>query len=50
MDDAILALANVIGALYVGGVAQSSFGEFADAVAVNIERLRMREPPLNLVV
>jgi phosphoglycerate dehydrogenase-like enzyme len=49
VDDPILTLPNVIATPHVGGVTRRSFGEIADAVAANIERLRNGQPLLNRV-
>jgi phosphoglycerate dehydrogenase-like enzyme len=49
VDDPILKLPNVIATPHVGGITSCSFGEIADAVAANIERLRCGQPPLNRV-
>jgi phosphoglycerate dehydrogenase-like enzyme len=43
----LLALPNVIATPHVAGVTDQSYGEIADAVASNIERLRRGETPLN---
>lgn len=50
VDDPILRLPNVIATPHIGAVTRSSFSDIADAVALNIERLRRGEPPLNRVV
>ncbi len=46
-NDPILTLPNVIATPHIGGVTEASFGMIAEAVAVNIERLRCGEPPLH---
>jgi phosphoglycerate dehydrogenase-like enzyme len=48
-DDPLLALPNVIATPHVAGVTDRSYGEIADAVVTNIERLRRGEPLLNCV-
>jgi phosphoglycerate dehydrogenase-like enzyme len=48
-DDPLLALPNVIATPHIAGVTDSSYGEIADAVAANIERLRRGEPLLNQI-
>jgi phosphoglycerate dehydrogenase-like enzyme len=48
-DDPLLALPNVIATPHVAGVTDRSYGEIADALAANIERLRRGEPLLNPV-
>jgi phosphoglycerate dehydrogenase-like enzyme len=48
-DDPLLALANVIATPHVAGVTDRSYGEIADAVVANIERLRRGEPLENRV-
>ncbi len=42
-DDPLLALPNVIATPHIAGVTEESYGEIADAVASNIERLRRGE-------
>lgn len=49
-DDPLLKLPNVIATPHIAAVTCCSFGEIADAVATNIERLRRGEPPLNRAV
>jgi phosphoglycerate dehydrogenase-like enzyme len=49
-DDPLLVLPNVIATPHVAGVTDRSYGEIADAVAANIERLRRGKSPLNRVV
>jgi phosphoglycerate dehydrogenase-like enzyme len=49
-DDPLLALGNVIATPHVAGVTDGSYGQIADAVAFNIERLHQGEPPLNRIV
>ena len=46
--DPLLALPNVIATPHVAGVTDRSYGQIADFVAGNVERLRRGEPPLNL--
>jgi phosphoglycerate dehydrogenase-like enzyme len=48
-DDALLSFPNVIATPHVAGVTEQSYADIADAVAVNIERLRRAEAPLNRV-
>jgi hypothetical protein len=48
-DDPLLALPNVIATPHVAGVTEQSYGEIADAVVANVERLRRGEPLLNRV-
>ncbi len=48
--DPLLALPNVIATPHVAGVTDRSYGEIADAVAANMERLRRQEAPLNRAV
>jgi phosphoglycerate dehydrogenase-like enzyme len=48
-DDPLLALPNVIATPHVAGVTDRSYSDIADAVACNIERLRLGEPPVNRV-
>ena len=48
-DDPLLALPNVIATPHVAGVTEQSYGEIADAVIANVERLRRGEPLLNRV-
>lgn len=49
VDDPILRLPNVIATPHIGAVTRSSFSDIADAVALNIDRLRHGEPPLNRI-
>ena len=49
-DDPLLALPNVIATPHVAGVTDGSYGEIADAVAFNIERVRRGEAPRNCIV
>ena len=49
-DDPILALPNVIATPHIAGVTDRSYGEIADEVAGNIERLRRGEALLNRAV
>ena len=49
-NDPILDLPNVIATPHIGGVTSASFNTIADAVALNIERFRRGEAPLNRVV
>ena len=49
-DDPLLALPNVVATPHIAGVTDRSYGEIADAVAANIERLRRGEPLQNRVV
>ena len=49
-DDRLLALPNVIATPHVAGVTDRSYGQIADVVAANIERLRRCEPPTNRAV
>jgi phosphoglycerate dehydrogenase-like enzyme len=49
-DDPLLALPNVITTPHIAGVTDRSYDEIADAVWINIERLRRGEAPLNGVV
>jgi phosphoglycerate dehydrogenase-like enzyme len=49
-DDPLLLLPNVIATPHVAGVTDRSYHEIADVVAINIERVRRGEPPLNRVV
>jgi phosphoglycerate dehydrogenase-like enzyme len=46
-DDPLLALPNVIATPHIAGVTDRSYDEIADAVGINIERLRRGEMPLN---
>ncbi len=46
-NDPILTLPNVIATPHIGGVTEASFGMIAEAVAVNIDRLRCGESPLH---
>jgi phosphoglycerate dehydrogenase-like enzyme len=46
-DDRLLALPNVIATPHVAGVTDRSYGQIADVVAANIERLRSGRPPTN---
>jgi phosphoglycerate dehydrogenase-like enzyme len=48
-DDPLLALPNVIATPHVAGVTEQSYGEIADAVVANIERIRRGESALNRV-
>jgi phosphoglycerate dehydrogenase-like enzyme len=47
--DPLLALPNVLATPHIAGVTDQSYGEIADAVAANIERLRHGQPLLNHV-
>jgi phosphoglycerate dehydrogenase-like enzyme len=47
-NDPLLALPNVIATPHIAGVTDRSYGEIADAVAANIERLHRGNPLLNL--
>ena len=49
-DDPLLALPNVIATPHIAGVTDRSYDEIAEAVWINIERLRRGEAPLNGVV
>ena len=49
-DAPLLILPNVVATPHVGGVTEASFSMIAEAVAVNIERIRCGEPPLHRVV
>jgi phosphoglycerate dehydrogenase-like enzyme len=49
VDDPILTLPNVIATPHIAGVTQESFAHMAEAVAINIQRLRRGEPLLNQV-
>jgi phosphoglycerate dehydrogenase-like enzyme len=49
-DDPLLALPNVIATPHIAGVTDRSYDEIAEAVWINIERLRRGEAPLNAVV
>lgn len=49
-DDPILALPTVIATPHIAGVTDRSYGEIADALMANFERLRRGEPPRNRVV
>jgi phosphoglycerate dehydrogenase-like enzyme len=49
-DDPLLALQNVITTPHVAGVTDRSYGEIANAVASNVERLRLGETLLNRAV
>jgi phosphoglycerate dehydrogenase-like enzyme len=46
-DDPLLSLPNVVATPHVAGVTEQSYGQIANAVAGNIERLRRGEPPVN---
>lgn len=46
----LLSLPNVIATPHIAGVTEESFNDIAEAVAVNIERLRRGEPLLNCIV
>jgi len=46
-DDPLLALPNVIATPHIAGVTDRSYDEIAEAVWINIERLRNGEAPLN---
>ncbi|MGI5940275.1 MAG: 2-hydroxyacid dehydrogenase [Thermoleophilia bacterium] len=48
-DDPLLALPNVVATPHVAGVTDLSYAEIADAVTINIERLRRGESPLHRV-
>jgi phosphoglycerate dehydrogenase-like enzyme len=48
-DDPLLA-ENVIATPHIGGVTDQAYGDIADAVAANVERLRRGEPPLHRAV
>jgi phosphoglycerate dehydrogenase-like enzyme len=48
-DDPLLSLPNVIATPHVAGVTEQSYGEIADAVIANVERLRRGETLLNRV-
>ena len=48
-DDPLLALPNVIATPHIAGVTVESYGEIADVVADNIDRLRRGEPLLHSV-
>lgn len=45
-DNPLLTLSHVVATVHVGGVADLSYAEIADAVTINIERLCRGEPPL----
>lgn len=49
-SDPLLSLPNVIATPHVAGVTDRSYGEIADAVALNIRRLGHGEPPLHRAV
>jgi phosphoglycerate dehydrogenase-like enzyme len=49
-DDPILKLPNVIATPHIAGVTDRSYGEIADAVASNVERLRRGDALLNRAV
>jgi phosphoglycerate dehydrogenase-like enzyme len=49
-NDPLLSLPNVIATPHIAGVTDRSYGEIADAVALNIHLLGQGEPPLNRVV
>jgi phosphoglycerate dehydrogenase-like enzyme len=49
VDHPLLSLPNVIATPHIAGVTEESFGDIADAVAANIERLRHGKPLLNCV-
>jgi phosphoglycerate dehydrogenase-like enzyme len=49
-DDPLLAFPNVVATPHIAGVTSRSYGEIADAIAANIDRLRRGEPPLNRAV
>jgi phosphoglycerate dehydrogenase-like enzyme len=49
-DDPILALPNVIATPHIAGVTDKSYGEIADAVVSNVERLRRGDALLNRAV
>lgn len=46
-DDPLLALPNVVATPHIAGVTDRSYAGNADVVAMNVERLRRGEPPLN---
>jgi len=48
-DDPLLALPNVIATPHVAGVTEQSYGEIADSVVANIERIRRGDAVLNRV-
>jgi phosphoglycerate dehydrogenase-like enzyme len=50
VQDPLLSLPNVIATPHVAGVTDRSYGEIADAVAANVERLRRGEAFLNRAV
>jgi len=49
VNDPLLALPNVIATPHVAGVTDKSYGEIADAVTANVERLRLGQPLPNRV-
>jgi phosphoglycerate dehydrogenase-like enzyme len=49
-DDPLLTLPNLVATPHIAGVTDRSYGEIADAVTANIERLRRNEPPLNRIL
>lgn len=50
VDDPLLALPNVIATPHVGGATDRSYVDIAGAIALNIERLRQGEGPLNQAI
>ena len=49
-DDPLLNLPNVIATPHIAGVTEESYGQIADAVAANIQRLAQGLPILNRVI